>query len=152
MQGDVDYLAAARGHQLDRPAPQPEDAQLLGGGRINGQPVDVAGAAALLHHRLGAVDLPTGRAAQQYVARQPGAGDERGRPPGVGAEQQCLEQPAEVEGEPRSDGGNGGDQWWTLDPEVEGADTFEAFGKVGTFQVVEAGGIQAGPDQVVVEP
>ena len=70
---EVEQLPAPLGEPVEDPVGQPEDPQLLGRRRVDGEPEGVLGVQAGLAHLVGVAVLPDRALAQQPVGRAPGA-------------------------------------------------------------------------------
>ena len=80
LPAQLEQAPAARAEALDDPAGQPEEPQLLGGRRVDREPVGVVRVALRLAHFLGVAVAPDGALAQQPVRGEPGAGEQAAAP------------------------------------------------------------------------
>ena len=79
----IEQPPAARREPVDDPTGQPEQPQLLRGGRIHGQAIGVIGVALRRADFVGIAILPDSAFAQQPVRGDPGSRQQKRRPPGV---------------------------------------------------------------------
>ena len=137
---------------VDRPAGQAEQAQLLGGGRVDGQPVGVVGVALRAAHLVGVAIAPDGALPQQPVGGQPAAGQHEGRPPGEGEQHRRRRQAADHLDEAPRDEVHRDRQRRPGHAEVELASDGEVVAELGILEVADARRVDAGVGELVVEP
>ncbi len=137
---------------VDGPAGEAEQPQLLGRRRVHGQPVRVVGVPLGFAHRLGLAVLPDPALAQQPVRRQPRAAEHQRGPPRVGEEEGAGGQPGQQLDEARRDEVHRDEQGRSADAEVEVARHGQVARELGVLEVPDAGRLDAGHRQLVVEP
>ncbi len=143
---------AAGDEALDGPADEAEQPELLGGRRIDRQPVGIVGVALGLAHLVGLAVLPHRALAQQPVRREPRPGQQRRCPPGVAEQHGRRRQAGEQLDQARGDEVHADRERRAGHAEVEVAGRGEVGGEVGILEVADAGRVDAGVGEPVVQP
>ena len=143
---------AAGDETVDGPAGEAEEAQLLTGGRIHGQPVSVVGIALRGAHLLGIAVPPDRALAQQPVRGQPGANESGRSPPRESGKDQSGGDSADHLDHAGGDEIHGNRQRRTGHAEIEIARNGEVAGEGRILEVQHARRSHAGFGKPVVEP
>ncbi len=139
------------GEPVEQPGGEPEEAHLLGRGRLGGQVVGVVGVAAGGLDLRGVAVLPHPALAEQQVGRDPGREEHQRRPPGEPGEQQRRDDAAEQRDQTGRDELHVEEHRRTGHAEVEVARGRQVVGEVAALKVADAVGIEGGPHQPLVE-
>ena len=144
-------VAALAGEPVDDPVGQPEQADLLGRRRVDGQAVRVLGVPLGPLHLGRAAVLPDGALAQQPVGGRPGQHEHDGLPPAVPGQQDGRGDAGDQPDEAVGDEVHAVRQRWPGDAEIEVAGHREVVGQVGPLEVGDARRTERGGHQAVVQ-
>ncbi len=131
---------------------EPEQAQLLGGGRIDRQTIRVVRVALRLANFGGVAVAPDGAFAEEPMRGEPGSDQQQRRPPGEGCQHQRRGQSAGHLHHPGRDEIHRDRKRRAGDAEVEVARHGEIGGEARVFEVPHARRAGAGGGQLIVEP
>ncbi len=137
---------------VDGPAGEAEEAQLLAGRGIDRQAVGVVGVALRGAHLLGLAVVPDGAIAQQPMGREPSAGKQQRRPPGVPRQDHGRCHPAGHLDQAGGDEVHGDRKRRPGHPQIEVAGHGQVAGQRRIFQMPNARRAHAGLGEPVVEP
>ena len=139
------------GEPLEQPRRQPEQPDLLGGGRLGREVVGVVGVAAGGLDLVGVAVAPDAALAEQPVGRAPGGQQQERRPPGEPEQHEGGGDAAEEHHEPLGDEVHVHEHRRPGLSEVEVAGRGEVVGQVAALEVADAVGPERGRHQPVVE-
>ena len=125
---------------VDGPTGEAEQPQLLGGRRVDGEPVRVVGVPLGLPHRVGLAVLPHPALAQQPVLGEPRAAEHERGPPRVGEEEGAGGQPRQRLDEARRDEVHRDVPGRSADAEVEVAPLVRSLASSGSSRCPMPGG------------
>ena len=144
--------SASLGKSVDHPVGETEQAELLGGRRIGGEPIRVVRVALRGAHLVRITVAPDRAFTQQPVRGEPRATEQKGRPPRVGEEQCGAREPADHHDQTAGDEIHGDGKRRAGHAEVEVARHGEFGGELRVFKVGHARRADASFSEPVVEP
>ena len=139
------------GEPVEQPRRQPEQPDLLGGGRLGGEVVGVVGVAAGGLDLVGVAVAPHAALAEQPVGGAPGGEQQQRRPPGEAEQHEGGGDAPEEHDETLGDEVHVHEHRRTGLSEVEVAGGREVVGEVAALEVADPVGTEGGPHQPVVE-